>query len=104
MRTSAGWGVCPGCCHADVVNTLQHILQELGGRKILAVIGGMHLCHADSERLKRTADAFQVYNACFLYPCHCTGETATAFLRRRFPQAVRPVSAGLKISFEIDTT
>ncbi len=104
MRTSAGWVVCLGCCHAGVVNTLQHILQALGGTKILTVIGGMHLCHADTERLKRTADAFQVYNVPFLYPCHCTGETATAFLRRRFPYAVRPVSAGLKISFEIDTT
>ena len=99
VRTGAGWVVCLGCCHAGVVNTLQHILREIGGGKILAVIGGMHLCHADSERLERTAAAFKAYDIPYLYPCHCTGEAATAFLRQRFPQAVQPVFAGLKISF-----
>ena len=99
VRTGAGWVVCLGCCHAGVVNTLQHILREIGGGKILAVIGGMHLCHADSERLERTAAAFEAYDIAYLYPCHCTGEAATACLRQRFPQAVQPVFAGLKISF-----
>lgn len=99
VRTNAGWVVCLGCCHAGVVNTLQHILRELGGTKILAVIGGMHLRHADSERLERTAAALEEYDIPYLYPCHCTGEAATAFWQERFPKAVQPVFAGLKISF-----
>jgi len=65
----------------------------------VAVIGGLHLCHADSERLERTAAAFEAYDIAYLYPCHCTGEAATACLRQRFPQAGQPVFAGLKISF-----
>ena len=97
--TAGGWVVCLGCCHAGVVNTLQYILRELGGKKILAVIGGMHLRHATSERLERTTTALKVYDIPQFYPSHCTGEAATAFLAQRFPQAVRPGFAGLKIGF-----
>jgi 7,8-dihydropterin-6-yl-methyl-4-(beta-D-ribofuranosyl)aminobenzene 5'-phosphate synthase len=102
VRTGAGWVVCLGCCHAGVVNTLRHIPRELGGGKILAVIGGMHLCHADAERLERTTAAFATYDVPRLYPCHCTGEAATAFLRQRFPRAVQPGFAGLQIAFKRD--
>ncbi len=31
------------------------------------MIGGMHLCHADSERLERTAAAFEAYDIPYLF-------------------------------------
>jgi len=99
VHTAGGWVVCLGCCHAGVVNTLRHLAQEFGGSRILAVIGGMHLCHADAGRLERTAAALKEYDVPYLYPCHCTGEAATEFLRRHLPANVQSGFAGMKVAF-----
>ena len=80
VRTGAGLVVCLGCCHAGLINTLRHVREVSGEPKILAVVGGLHLLHADEARLAQTARELEAASISFLYPCHCTGDGAVAYL------------------------
>jgi 7,8-dihydropterin-6-yl-methyl-4-(beta-D-ribofuranosyl)aminobenzene 5'-phosphate synthase len=75
-----------GCAHSGVVNTLDHVAELTEGRRIHAVIGGMHLLRASEERLQATAEALRRHGVSFLAPCHCTGEQAISFLSTAFPR------------------
>ncbi len=99
LRTSAGLVVCLGCCHAGVINTLRQITAVSGEPRIVALIGGMHLVHADSERLERTAEALGAYAIGQIIACHCTGETAVTFLTGRLGGCVEQGYAGWKRDF-----
>ena len=99
VRTSVGLVVCLGCCHAGLLNTLRHVCVVSGEPRVLAVIGGMHLQHANAARLEQTACALEAFGISYLYPCHCTGEGAVTYLRQRLSASVMPGFAGMKISF-----
>lgn len=64
--------VC-GCCHSGIVNTLTYI-KTLTGKKIDSLIGGLHLLHANENRLKRTFEFLEGENIRSVKPCHCSGD------------------------------
>ncbi|MDD4017388.1 MAG: MBL fold metallo-hydrolase [Kiritimatiellae bacterium] len=99
IETRDGLVVCLGCCHAGVVNTLRHCMEVAGERRLAAVIGGTHLLHASEERLERTAEALKEYAIPHVFPCHCTGEAASAYLAEHVGSSVQPGYAGMKVSF-----
>jgi len=99
VATDAGLVVCLGCCHAGVVNTLRHIIAAAGEKRIIAVVGGMHLSQATEERLARTAQAFRELAIPHIIPCHCTGDDATAFLTRELGSTVQQGYAGMRVAF-----
>lgn len=102
LETQRGLVVLLGCAHAGVVNTLDYIAELSGERRFHAVLGGMHLLNADAERIEETVQALKRYQVEFLAPCHCTGETAVAVLRSRFPEAWHSCGAGSRFEFGVD--
>lgn len=94
IDTDAGLVVILGCTHSGIVNTLDRIAELTGRRKVLAVLGGMHLAHASKDRLEATVEALRVRDAQFIGPCHCTGTDTTAFLKERLGIRVQPLHAG----------
>lgn len=99
IATEKGLVVCLGCCHAGVVNTLRYLTRIDGENRIRAVIGGMHLLHANSERLERTEAALKEYAIPHVVPCHCTGDLATEALAQSLGPSVQPGYAGMKLRF-----
>lgn len=99
IQTSAGLVICLGCCHAGVINTVRYIVEKARDGRIIALLGGMHLLQASEERLKRTAEALKEYAIPHVFPCHCTGDAACAYLAERLGSSVQPGYAGLKVSF-----
>ena len=99
IETRAGLVLCLGCCHAGVVNTLRHSMGLAGDHRVVAVIGGMHLLHATETRLERTAEALKAYTIPHVFPCHCTGDAACAYLAERLGSSVQPGYAGMKMTF-----
>jgi 7,8-dihydropterin-6-yl-methyl-4-(beta-D-ribofuranosyl)aminobenzene 5'-phosphate synthase len=97
--TAKGLVVCVGCCHAGLVNTLNHVHQLNGGAPILAVIGGLHLLHAGSRRLAQTIGALRSVAPKMVVPCHCTGEYALAALGDALGKRLLPGAAGLTLRF-----
>ncbi|KJS33761.1 MAG: beta-lactamase [Desulfatitalea sp. BRH_c12] len=94
IRTDQGLVVCVGCCHAGLINTLQHILHLNPGEKIRAIIGGFHLLNASGNRLRHTIAALRSLAPGWVIPCHCTGEYAVAALHDSLGQRVCPGAAG----------
>lgn len=95
----AGLVVVLGCAHSGVVNTLDFIREQTGGKPILAVLGGMHLGSASDARMTRTIETFRHLAVKDLHPCHCTGAAATARLMAAFGDRCRPCTAGMRMEF-----
>jgi len=97
---TAGQGlvlVC-GCCHAGLLNTLQHVRATFEG-KIVAVLGGMHLAQSSAEQLDHITEELSHYGVEQLYPNHCTGERAYTALANAFGDRVVPCPAGSVVTF-----
>lgn len=77
-----------GCCHAGVINTLEHCRNILPDIKIHTVVGGLHLRSASSERLHKTAEYLRKNQIKKLYIMHCTGENAITALREMLPDTL----------------
>ncbi|MGC8988703.1 MAG: MBL fold metallo-hydrolase [Verrucomicrobiia bacterium] len=99
FRTNEGTVVLLGCAHAGVVNTLRHVLRLTNGKRIHAVLGGMHLVNASPERVNRTMAALRELGVRRLGPAHCTGDLATARMWNEFLQACVPCSVGSRFVF-----
>jgi 7,8-dihydropterin-6-yl-methyl-4-(beta-D-ribofuranosyl)aminobenzene 5'-phosphate synthase len=99
IRTSRGVVVCTGCCHAGLVNTLNHVYRLNGGMRIRAAIGGFHLLDADRSRLDKTTAALLLIDPDAVIPCHCTGDAATAALERALGDRVSPGAGGAAYRF-----
>ena len=69
-----------GCCHAGIINTINHIKKLSGIDKIHTIIGGLHLTNADDKRLEKTVEQLSKENIKNLITCHCTGEKAHKLL------------------------
>ncbi|MGZ0656998.1 MBL fold metallo-hydrolase [Coraliomargarita sp. W4R53] len=102
FKTPAGVVVILGCAHSGVINTLQYV-QKLTGERIHAVIGGMHLLHADANRMQRTIAALQAIKPDWIGPNHCTGDAAIAQLRTAFPGRCLECHAGQSYTFPYST-
>jgi 7,8-dihydropterin-6-yl-methyl-4-(beta-D-ribofuranosyl)aminobenzene 5'-phosphate synthase len=99
IKTDEGLVLCTGCCHAGLVNTLNHVQRLSGEYRIRAVIGGFHLLNSDDQRLEHTITALRSLNPAKVIPCHCTGEKATQLLIDTFGDKVLPGQAGMVLQF-----
>jgi 7,8-dihydropterin-6-yl-methyl-4-(beta-D-ribofuranosyl)aminobenzene 5'-phosphate synthase len=66
-----------GCCHAGIINTINHICRVLGKKKVHAVFGGFHLSNAEQAAIVQTVERMQQINPELVVPMHCTGWQAT---------------------------
>ena len=102
LATPAGLVVVLGCCHAGLVNTVQHLLSLTGLPRLAGVIGGLHLLHASEERLAFTRHWLRHWAPDFLYLGHCTGEQVIPDLAAALPGSqVRPIQAGDRYRFAL---
>ena len=80
METLRGFVVIFGCAHAVIINTLDYIAEITGARSFYAVLGGMHLLQAKSDRLQATIEHLKRYDVQVIGANHCTGMKATSIL------------------------
>lgn len=82
MLTGSG-ALIQGCCHAGIINTVEHCRRNLPDVKINTVIGGLHLLHASENRLQKTAEYLDSLGLEKIILLHCTGSGAMDFLNNR---------------------
>jgi 7,8-dihydropterin-6-yl-methyl-4-(beta-D-ribofuranosyl)aminobenzene 5'-phosphate synthase len=99
IDTGKGLVVLLGCAHSGVVNILEYISKLTGRKKVHAVIGGMHLLHADRERIDKTIQALKKFAVEELYPLHCTGADAVNAFRKELPGRFRQMQIGQTLNF-----
>jgi len=95
IRTEAGNILITGCCHAGIINTMEHCKNS--GFPIHVVLGGLHLNRASEHRLDRTVGYLNRSEARQLYLLHCTGENAMEYLTQKFNGNTRILSAGEQV-------
>jgi len=98
FETEAGTIVILGCAHSGVINTLRTIQLLTDNRPIHTLIGGMHLLHADENRMSRTIEELRLLNVQRLMPCHCTGLPAVTRMWNEFPGHCKPCFVGAIIN------
>lgn len=82
IDTARGLVVLTGCGHAGPVNILAYARDTVRpAASVHALIGGLHLLHADEKALAWTADKFREFGVANLLATHCTGIEATYRLR-----------------------
>jgi 7,8-dihydropterin-6-yl-methyl-4-(beta-D-ribofuranosyl)aminobenzene 5'-phosphate synthase len=99
FETKQGLAVLLGCAHAGVVNTLDYVTKITNQSKIYAIIGGMHLIHANATRIENTIESFRKYDIQKIVPLHCTGPRAMEKLRHAFGDQCLLWGPGSKICF-----
>lgn len=94
LDTQKGLVVVLGCCHAGLVNTLEHIAQMTGRRDIYAVIGGTHLGFCGQDQTEKTIAVLRKLAVKKLAVAHCNGFAASARLSREMPQEFQLAMVG----------
>jgi 7,8-dihydropterin-6-yl-methyl-4-(beta-D-ribofuranosyl)aminobenzene 5'-phosphate synthase len=94
LDTPQGLVLLLGCCHAGLINTLEHTAEKTGRRDIHAVIGGTHLGFCNAQQLDQTVQALRRWQIRKLAVSHCTGFNAAARLKQEFPAAFQPAQVG----------
>jgi 7,8-dihydropterin-6-yl-methyl-4-(beta-D-ribofuranosyl)aminobenzene 5'-phosphate synthase len=94
IETAKGLVILLGCCHAGLVNTLEHVAAKTGRRDFYAVIGGTHLGFCSNEQFEQTVVALKKMGIKKLAVSHCTGFAAAARLSREMPKEFQPAMVG----------
>lgn len=81
--------VITGCGHSGVVNIVRHA-EKVGGKPVMALIGGLHLIGASEGLLEDVVNNVRAR----LYAGHCTGLGAFAYLKCRLGEGVEPLHVG----------
>lgn len=82
FATADGLVILTGCGHAGIVNITQYAAGFTGDRRVLALMGGVHLFAASDETVAWTARKLLPFHPRYLLAGHCTGIEATYALRR----------------------
>jgi 7,8-dihydropterin-6-yl-methyl-4-(beta-D-ribofuranosyl)aminobenzene 5'-phosphate synthase len=78
-----GCFVVAGCCHAGLINTLNHVKRLVGVDTIYGFVGGTHLVGRSDEYVEKTIGGLTGLK--LISPCHCTGFKSEARLWKAFP-------------------
>ena len=97
--TPEGVVVLLGCAHAGVIHILERVRALTNGRPLRAVLGGLHLGHANEARLRWVIERLRELRPLLLVPMHCTGPRAAAALWTAFSETCRPGGAGAVFEF-----
>jgi 7,8-dihydropterin-6-yl-methyl-4-(beta-D-ribofuranosyl)aminobenzene 5'-phosphate synthase len=97
IASNRGLVLLLGCCHAGLVNTIEHSREKTGVEDVYAVIGGNHLGFSDASQLDATVKALRGYRLQKLCAGHCTGFAASARLFREFPGQFQLAQVGFSI-------
>ena len=97
IAADQGLVVLLGCCHAGLINTLEHVAAKTGRRDIHAVIGGTHLGFCNSQQLDQTVQQLRQWQIRKLAVSHCTGFAAAAHLKQEFPGSFQSAQVGYTI-------
>jgi 7,8-dihydropterin-6-yl-methyl-4-(beta-D-ribofuranosyl)aminobenzene 5'-phosphate synthase len=100
LETADGLALILGCCHAGLINTIDHVRAKLPGKPIHTVIGGTHMGFAPPEQLRETIAVLRDLSVKRLGLSHCTGLAAGAQLAREFGDVVAFCNVGYSLALD----
>jgi 7,8-dihydropterin-6-yl-methyl-4-(beta-D-ribofuranosyl)aminobenzene 5'-phosphate synthase len=98
VETAEGLALILGCCHAGLINTIDHFQAKLSGKPIHTVIGGTHLDFAPAEQLRETITVLKGLGVKRMGLSHCTGLRAGARLAHEMGDGVVFCTVGYTVT------
>jgi 7,8-dihydropterin-6-yl-methyl-4-(beta-D-ribofuranosyl)aminobenzene 5'-phosphate synthase len=92
--------VIGGCCHAGIINTVNHIRKATGIDKIHAAMGGFHLSGPSEALIEPTVSAMKEIAPDVIVPMHCTGWKAINTFSAEMPDNFILNTVGSTYHFE----
>ena len=81
VEEEKGLYIFSGCSHRGVVPTLRHVQNLMPGKRIAALIAGMHLYPASPEMRTKIVKEIAELDMDAVFPVHCTGMDAILQLK-----------------------
>jgi len=97
FRTGEGVVIITGCSHAGICNIVERAQSVYGEKRVIDIIGGLHLLKPSPTRLKKTGEYLRNLQLKSLHACHCTSLSSKIVLAGYCP--VQEVGAGLKLEW-----
>ena len=101
LEGARGLVVFNSCCHGGVVNIVRSVLEQLPGKRVYAVVGGLHMqgkgaagMNCTPEYVGAVAEALRELGVEQLWTGHCTGGPALELLQDRFGAGCRALTTG----------
>ena len=98
VETGEGLSLILGCCHAGLINTIDHFQAKFPGKPIHTVIGGTHLDLAPAEQLRETITVLKGLGIKRMGLSHCTGLRAGARLAQELGDGVAFCTVGYSLT------
>lgn len=98
VETAEGLALILGCCHAGLINTIDHFQAKLPGMPIHTVVGGTHLDFAPPEQLRETIAVLKSLGVKRMGLSHCTGLRAGARLAQELGDGVVYCTVGYSVT------
>ena len=95
MVTEKGIIVLCGCAHAGVMNIVERAM-ELTGKKVIALVGGLHLSLESDERIFSVVEYLGEVGINTVAPAHCTGRRAVDIMSKELDAEILPISVGTR--------
>lgn len=73
INTEKGLVILSGCGHSGIINTIEHIRNNMQNQAVVAAIGGFHLYQNSDEEIKWTATQLKASGLRYFMGAHCTG-------------------------------
>lgn len=81
VDTELGFFIICGCSHIGIVNIIENI-ENWTGKKIVGIVGGLHLSKSSSERVNKTIQYLKGKQIQYLAVSHCTGKNTLELLKK----------------------
>jgi 7,8-dihydropterin-6-yl-methyl-4-(beta-D-ribofuranosyl)aminobenzene 5'-phosphate synthase len=97
FRSGAGLVIITGCSHAGICNITEYAREVCSERRVVDIIGGLHLIAPSPSQLKGTGEYLQSLQLRALHACHCTSHASKIALAGYGP--VQEVGVGMKLEW-----
>lgn len=94
-----GLVIISGCSHAGIINIIRQAQRLTDEKRVLGVIGGLHLIGRNQEIIPQTVRDLSEIRPGMIVPCHCTGWAAQTAIATNLPQAFVNGSVGTRYIF-----
>lgn len=99
FETSRGLVVFNSCSHGGAVNIIREVTAAFPGRKVLALIGGLHLYNKPEGEIRDLARMLRDTGVEQVCTGHCTGKKAYGILKEELGDIVRQFHTGFVMDF-----
>lgn len=100
IKREKGLVIILGCAHSGLINTLDHVIDKTGVKRINYLLGGTHLGPASRHQRRKTYRALIDYQIENIGVSHCTGNEAAFELKEIYDRRFFFSNVGLEL--EID--